>query len=113
MLLSKYSLDRNNTIVSLFRTQYTPDFLIAEYYGLRNIIFWVTKDLASVHCCEISKELRSRVSRFFTFFAFSAKIKWMSANFHFLKHIFHIFSNGLLRGGHDFYGHELPVYKGK
>jgi hypothetical protein len=48
MFLSKYSLDRNNIIASLFRTQYTPDFLIAEYYGLRNTIFWVTKDLASV-----------------------------------------------------------------
>jgi hypothetical protein len=48
MCRSKYSLDRNNTIASLFRTQYTSDFLIAEYYGLRNTIFWVTKDLASV-----------------------------------------------------------------
>jgi hypothetical protein len=47
MFLSKYSLDRNNTIASRLRTQYTPDFLIAEYYGLRNTIFWVTKDLAS------------------------------------------------------------------
>jgi hypothetical protein len=47
MFLSKYYLDRNNTIASLFRTQYTPDFLKAEYYGLRNTIFWVTKDLAS------------------------------------------------------------------
>jgi hypothetical protein len=47
MFLSKYSLDRNNAIASLFRTQYTPDFLIAEYYGLGNTIFWVTKDLAS------------------------------------------------------------------
>jgi hypothetical protein len=58
MFLSKYSLDRNNTIASLFRfrnntiaslfrTQYTPNFLIAEYYGLRNTIFWVTEDLAS------------------------------------------------------------------
>jgi hypothetical protein len=47
MFLSKYSLDRNNTIALLFRTQYTPDFLIAEYYGLRNTIFWVTEDLAS------------------------------------------------------------------
>jgi hypothetical protein len=45
MFLSKYSLDRNNAIASLFRTQYTLDFLIAEYYGLRNTIFWVTKDL--------------------------------------------------------------------
>jgi hypothetical protein len=48
MFPSQYSLDRNNTIASLFRTQYTPDFLIAEYYGLLNTIFWVTKDLASV-----------------------------------------------------------------
>jgi hypothetical protein len=47
MFLSKYSLDRHNTIDSLFRTQYTPDFLIAENYSLRNTIFWVTKDLAS------------------------------------------------------------------
>jgi hypothetical protein len=47
MFLSEYSLDRKNTIASLFRTQYTPDFLIAEYYGLRNTIFWVTEDLAS------------------------------------------------------------------
>jgi hypothetical protein len=46
MFLSKYSLDRNNIIASLFRTQYTPDFLIAEYNGLRNTIFWVTEDLA-------------------------------------------------------------------
>jgi hypothetical protein len=45
--MSKYSLHRNNTIALLFRTQYTPDFVIAEYYGLRNTIFWVTKDLAS------------------------------------------------------------------
>jgi hypothetical protein len=47
MFVSKYSLDRNNTIASLFRTQYTPNFLIAEYYGLRNTIFWVTEDLAT------------------------------------------------------------------
>jgi hypothetical protein len=47
MFLSNYSLDRNNTIASLFRTQYTPDFLIAENYGLQNTIFWVTEDLAS------------------------------------------------------------------
>jgi hypothetical protein len=46
MVLPKYSSDRNNTIGSLFRTQYTPDFFIAVYYGLRNTIFWVTKDLA-------------------------------------------------------------------
>jgi hypothetical protein len=48
MFLSKIFLDRNNTIASLFRTQYTPDFLIAEYYGLRYTIFWVTEDLASL-----------------------------------------------------------------
>jgi hypothetical protein len=47
MLTSKYSVDRNNTIASLYRTQYIPDFLIAEYYGLRNTIFWVAEDLAS------------------------------------------------------------------
>jgi hypothetical protein len=47
MFLSKYSLDRNNTIALLFHTQYTPDFFIAEYYGLRNTIFWGSKDLAS------------------------------------------------------------------
>jgi hypothetical protein len=44
---SKYSLDRNNTKASLFRTQYTPDFLIADYYGFRDTIFWGSKDLAS------------------------------------------------------------------
>jgi hypothetical protein len=47
MFLCKYSLDKDNTIDSLFRAQYTPDFLIAEYYGLQNTIFWVTEDLAS------------------------------------------------------------------
>jgi hypothetical protein len=47
LFLSKYSLDRNNTIASLFRAQYTSDILIAEYYGLRNTIFWGSKDLAS------------------------------------------------------------------
>jgi hypothetical protein len=46
--LSKYSLYIKNTIASLFRTQYTPNFLKAEYYGLQNTIFWGTKDLASV-----------------------------------------------------------------
>jgi hypothetical protein len=50
MFPSKYSLDRRITIASLFRTQYTPDFLIAEYYGLRNTIFWGSKDLASGFC---------------------------------------------------------------
>jgi hypothetical protein len=47
MFLSKNSLDRNNTTASLFGPQYTPDFLIAEYYGLRNTTSWVTQDLAS------------------------------------------------------------------
>jgi hypothetical protein len=47
MFLSKYSLDINNNIALLFRTQYTSDFLIAEYCGLRNTIFWVTEDFAS------------------------------------------------------------------
>jgi hypothetical protein len=60
MLLSKYSLDRNNTIASLFRIQYTPDFLIAEYFGLRR----VTEDLAS--CCSAS--IRSK-----------GHMPWMSA----------------------------------
>jgi hypothetical protein len=46
MFLSKYSLDRDNTIASLFRTQYTSDFLIVEHSGLRNTIFWGSKDLA-------------------------------------------------------------------
>jgi hypothetical protein len=50
MFLSKYYLERNSTIASLCRKLYTPDFLIAEYYGLRNTIFWVTKDLASRLC---------------------------------------------------------------
>jgi hypothetical protein len=39
MFLSKNSFERNNTISLMFRTQYTPDFFVAEYlqyYGLRN-----------------------------------------------------------------------------
>jgi hypothetical protein len=59
MFLSKYSLDRNNTIVSLFRTQFTPDFLILEYYCLRDTIFWGTKDLAS-ECHQFFKGIVSR-----------------------------------------------------
>jgi hypothetical protein len=43
MFQPKYSLHRNNTISSMFRT---PNFFIAEYYGLRNIS-WGSKDLAS------------------------------------------------------------------
>jgi hypothetical protein len=39
MFLSKYSLDRNNKIASLFRTQLTPDFLVAEDYGLQKHYF--------------------------------------------------------------------------
>jgi hypothetical protein len=57
MFHSKYSLDRNNTNASLFRTQYTPDFLIAEYYGLRNTIFWGSKDLASNQSVSIPIDL--------------------------------------------------------
>jgi hypothetical protein len=40
-LQSVCSLDRNNTgtISSMFHTQYTPDFIVAEYYGLRNTTF--------------------------------------------------------------------------
>jgi hypothetical protein len=30
MILSKYFLARNDTISFMFRTQYTPDFLVAE-----------------------------------------------------------------------------------
>jgi hypothetical protein len=38
MFLSKYALDRNKTISSIFRLQYTgtPDFFVAEHYDLRN-----------------------------------------------------------------------------
>jgi hypothetical protein len=38
MILSNYSTDRNNTISSMFRTQYTPDFFVAEHCGLRNTL---------------------------------------------------------------------------
>jgi hypothetical protein len=62
MFLSKYSLDRNNTIASLFRT---PDFLIAEYYGLRNTIFWVTEDLACVYIFFILVELSNSMQKRF------------------------------------------------
>jgi hypothetical protein len=31
VLVYKYSLIRNNTISSIIRTQYTPDFFVAEY----------------------------------------------------------------------------------
>jgi hypothetical protein len=47
MFLSKYSLDRNNIISSMFRTQYIPDFFEAEYHGLQNTASWGSKDLAS------------------------------------------------------------------
>jgi hypothetical protein len=31
----------------MFRTQFPPNFLVAEHwYGLRNTIFWCSKDLA-------------------------------------------------------------------
>jgi hypothetical protein len=42
IFLSKYSLDRNNDIFSMFRTQYTPDFFIADHYGLRNTAAWMS-----------------------------------------------------------------------
>jgi hypothetical protein len=38
MFLSKYSSEINNAISSMFRTQYTPDFFVAEHYDLRNTI---------------------------------------------------------------------------
>jgi hypothetical protein len=31
----------------MFRTQYIPDFVVAEHYGLRNTSSWGSKDLAS------------------------------------------------------------------
>jgi hypothetical protein len=36
MFLSKYSLERNDVISKMFRTQHTPDLFVAEFYGLRN-----------------------------------------------------------------------------
>jgi hypothetical protein len=30
----------------ILRTQYIPDFFVAERFGLRNTIFWGSKDLA-------------------------------------------------------------------
>jgi hypothetical protein len=71
MFLSKYSLDRNNTIASLFLTQYTPDFLVAKYYGLRNTIFWVTEDLASVRSNRLQKFPQCKIlycTRIYIFF---------------------------------------------
>jgi hypothetical protein len=51
MFLSKYSLDINNTMFSMFRTQYiyvcTPDFFVPEHYGLQNTTSCLSKDLAS------------------------------------------------------------------
>jgi hypothetical protein len=32
VFMSKYSLERNNTIFFMFLTQYTPDFFVAEHY---------------------------------------------------------------------------------
>jgi hypothetical protein len=31
----------------MFCTQYTPDFFVEEYYGLRNTTSWGSKDLAN------------------------------------------------------------------
>jgi hypothetical protein len=47
MFLSKYSLDRNNIIFSMFHTQYTPYFFVADHYGWRNTTSWWSEDLAS------------------------------------------------------------------
>jgi hypothetical protein len=33
----------------MLTTQFIPDFFVAEYYGLRNTIFWGSLDLASEH----------------------------------------------------------------
>jgi hypothetical protein len=47
MFLSKEYLD-SNIAFPLFRTLYTPDFLVMNHYGLRNTTSWWSKDLASV-----------------------------------------------------------------
>jgi hypothetical protein len=36
MLHSKYSLEGNKVISSMFLTRFIPDFFVAEYYCLRN-----------------------------------------------------------------------------
>jgi hypothetical protein len=38
--LSKYSLDRNNNIFSMIRTQYATNFFVAKYYCLQNNTSW-------------------------------------------------------------------------
>jgi hypothetical protein len=40
-------LDGYITFFSMLPTQYITNFLVAEYYGLRNTIFWESKNLAS------------------------------------------------------------------
>jgi hypothetical protein len=76
MFLPKYSLDRNNTIALLLRTQYSPDFLIAEYYGFRNTIFWGSKDLASGNLKPVLwiriHFFRIRIQNFFALFGFGS-----------------------------------------
>jgi hypothetical protein len=63
MFLSKYSLDRNNALVLLmFRPQYTPEFFLADHYGLRNPTSWLSKDLASLYARQ--KEYRYDTKRF-------------------------------------------------
>jgi hypothetical protein len=47
LFLSKEYLDGNLTFLSMLPTQFIPHFFEAEYYGLRNTIFWGSKDLAS------------------------------------------------------------------
>jgi hypothetical protein len=49
LFLSKEYLDRNITFFSMLPTQFIPDFFVAEYYGLRNTIFWGSEYLASVY----------------------------------------------------------------
>jgi hypothetical protein len=40
-------LGQEITFFQMFLTQYIPDFLVAEHYGLRKTTFWGSKDLAS------------------------------------------------------------------
>jgi hypothetical protein len=48
MILSKYSLDRNKYhCFAVSYTIYPRFFLVAEYYGWRNTIFWGPWDLTS------------------------------------------------------------------
>jgi hypothetical protein len=44
----------------MIRTQFPPDFFVAEHYDLRNIIFWWFKDLA----LEWAKQLSGALTGF-------------------------------------------------